>query len=482
MRRQNNYNNNNNRFNQFGNQQRDQYDQNQQYADQEASSGYTSGTSSGYGTNNNRGGRSTRSWGKKPMARTNVTSNHPIPTKPPAGQYLSKVASDVQNDPLAEKAYFSAPSEEFKRVADRQKIYSGCEIFPQLCEQTYIKASCLSPSYGKTVPRSAHDYFLGVLVNYRLLQLEKLNGRQLSYEEDQFLDQIQSSSFTVPKSFSMYLSGFGNTKIPKGRELEFKMHHPTLLACEVVDGNDSWRIPGYFGSMETAMGQYAAYPATGIMAQRILEDLRKTANHQLPANWDLPVPIRYAKPVNSNCLGYVHAKQLSAEHQMFYANVNLSLLQYEFDNQEVALNIEVMTAVHQKLLYTKQTLYPLPTSVNGSVGQICVEVVDTQTTSVAVRATFRGQSNSEMPSSEGYLGTTFLYNMLKAYDQLAVVKTLLPVTFRVNDAVPLNLRALLNFNYMNSSRTLHIKSFETIGFSPSIRLEDVVRLDSKVDS
>lgn len=432
--------------------------------------------------------RTTTSWGKrstkprKPMQKTNVTYSHAAPEKIPPGQYLSKTSSEVNNDPLADKAYFPGPSEEFRRIADRKKIYSGCEALPTITENTYCKATCLSPSYGKTVPRSAHDYFVAVMTYYRLLSLEKMNGRPITYMESIFVDQIASSNLTVPKSVNMYLSGFGNTKAPRSREIEFKFHKPTLNETIVPNPDDAvggWTIPGYFGNMNDHIGQYASYPCLAVYMQRILQDLRVTRNAALPINWDLPADLAMPNhAINVNCLGYAPARRLPSEHQNFYNNINLTLENFVFDNDDLPIHLELLTAVHMKLEHTKQPLFALPSTLTGSVGQLAQEVVQDQVTQVAIRATFSGKAAFEMPGAEGYLGCSFLYFMNKDYDELRIIKSLLPVTFRVNEPVNIETRQLLNFNYTNSAEFIKTKLYETVGYSPILRFEDIVKLDS----
>uniref|UniRef100_A0A1B0A568 Uncharacterized protein n=1 Tax=Glossina pallidipes TaxID=7398 RepID=A0A1B0A568_GLOPL len=98
----------------------------------------------------------------------------------PQGQYLSKTPSPLTNDPLPEKAYFPGLSEDFRAIATREKIYPTCTYLPELLEQSYTKVASISPSFGKTVPRSAYDYYISVIVAYRLLLLHQQAGGKLT--------------------------------------------------------------------------------------------------------------------------------------------------------------------------------------------------------------------------------------------------------------------------------------------------------------
>lgn len=134
-----------------------------------------------------------------------------------------------------------------------------------------------SPSFAKTVPRSAYDYYVAVIVAYRLLLLHQKSGGDLSLGEINFLSQIENASFSVPKSVSLFLSGMGGTNAPKSRELEFGLIKPTLVTGEIhFDENGIIQIPGYFGPIIQNLGLYAAYPSTGVYAQAIAMDLLRT--------------------------------------------------------------------------------------------------------------------------------------------------------------------------------------------------------------
>lgn len=418
---------------------------------------------------------------KNGIPRTNVSSG-PQPSSTgsvPQGQYLSKVSSELSNDPLSEKAYFPGPSEEYKAVANRQKIFSACDALPLLSEEIYVKATCLSPAYGKTVPRSAHDYYMAVLTYYRLLTLHKIGGGSLSLGELNFLEQIGNANFTVPKSLSLYLSGFGDTKAPKSRELQFKMAKPDLQSAIITIGGSEYIVPGYFGDIALHLGLYASYPSLGVYYQRILFDLARTNTHNRPEVWDLPDEFSFPNhPINQNCLGYAPALILSQEQKSFYNNIGLTLHQFESQNDELPVNMDLLAAVHTKLSSTRQTLFPVSTSSHGSVGQITTQSVSTQNTSRTVAAIYRGSCAFEVPGAEGHLGDSFLYNICKHNDSLRIIKSFMPVSYRVNDHV--TPEAIASINLLHSATADFIKPelYEVIPFSPSIRIEKVVRLDS----
>lgn len=216
----------------------------------------------------------------------------------PAGQYLSKVSTELSNDPLSEKAYFPSPSSAFMETASKEEVYSGANVLPTLQDETYNQVCSVNPSYAKSVPKCAHDYYVGVLTYARLVKLHVHNGGSVSHDESLFLTRISEYGFTVPKSISLFLSGFGETKIPSGRIVFFGMAKPQLESGVIPLGEGRQIvIPGYFGAIIQNLGAYSSYPCLGIYAQRILQDLVHPLVQPLSLEWDLPADMREQKAV-----------------------------------------------------------------------------------------------------------------------------------------------------------------------------------------
>lgn len=434
-----------------------------------------------------RHGRDTSSWGKgkkknsfKPrMPRTNVyaprieNSDGVIPV----GRHLSTVPSELNNDPLSQKSYFPGPSQEFKEIAQREKIFSSCTALPLICEESYTNISTNSPTFGKTTPRSAYDYYVAVLTYHRLLHLHFKNGGNLTLGELNFIQHMENNNFTVPKSLHLYLSGFGNCKAPKSRELRFTFLKPTLNADIFGLGGHDIYVPGFFGPILANLGLYSGYPCLAVYVFKILHDLYRTEHREHPPIWNLPVLSRSTFPLNSNCLGYRLNEPLSLEHRMFYENANFTLRNAEFSNDQLPINNELLTAVHIKLCHSKMTLYPSPSSTLGSVGQLCRQSIVNQTTHRCVTAHFVGESAFEMPSSEGWFSSSFLYNVEKTYRD-AVVLSICPITFPEQTVLPDHRIQNLDILRSLSATWLSPTLYATVEFSPTIRVEKIVRQDT----
>nr|UQE85431.1 putative capsid protein [Krahall insect-associated virus 2] len=424
--------------------------------------------------------RAGKAKGKTGLPKSNVGKQVLNPSPPgtvPQGQYLSKTSTPLSNDPLSEKAYFSSPGSAFLPVATRERICGGTTILPALQNEVYTKLCAVSPMYSKTVPKCGHDYYIAVLTYYRLLKLHKKTGGTLSSSESGFVYQMDDAGFTTVKSHSLFLAGLGDTKIPSGREIYFLFIKPQLAVGEIRLGGREYRIPGYFGPIEENLGAYAGYPCLGVYAQRILQDLW-CVEHPRDIDWDLPDGIAFdGYSVNPNCLGYEPATRLSSEQQLFLRGCGLRLTDFQFENQDLPIHFELLVGIHMKLGGTRVGLHPISDLRMGSVGQVPVEVVTSQFTDRAVRAIYRAETSSELPAAEGYLGSTFLYNMHKTEGRQDVIKTLMPVTFLPDDFVGLEARERLDTLYRATTSLVKLHGYETNGFSPTLRLEEVVQLD-----
>lgn len=418
---------------------------------------------------------------KSRMPRTNVyapkieNSSGSIPQ----GSHLSKVPTELSNDPLSQKAYFPGTSEEFRTVATRYKVYSGCTVLPLVCDETYQHISTVSPSFAKTTPRGAYDYYVAVQVYYRLMLLHHKNGGSLTLGELNFIEHMEQAQYTVPKSISLFLSGLGNTKAPKSREIQFGFLKPRLIAQAFRVRDYNVNIPGFFGPILENLGLYSGYPCLAVYILKILHDLYRTENQQHPAQWDLPENIRDPRrAVNMNCLGYRDNQPLSNEHRQFYHNVNFSLDDAEFSNIDLPINDEILNAVHIKLSHSRLTLFPCPVTSVGSVGQLCCEQISTQNTHRSITAHYVAHTSYELPSCEGYLGSTFLYNVCKTNTENRVMKSQCPVTFGATSAFGPDLAQNLDTLYRHTVPWIKTSLYANIEYSPVLRMESVVLLDT----
>nr|QHA33903.1 putative capsid protein [Atrato Partiti-like virus 2] len=416
------------------------------------------------------------------IPKTNVGNPVRNPNPPgavPPGQYLSKTATELMNDPLSEKAYFPTPSSAFMACATKEKIHSGATLLPALQDETYNQVSAANPSYAKTVPKSAHDYYVGVVTFARLVSLHMKSGGKVTADEYLFLAQMAEYGFTVPKSLSLFLAGFGDTKLPSGRELSFTMTKPESVIGVVTVGGVGYQIPGYFGAIEHNLGTYSSYPCLGVYMQRLLQDLLHPENQAHPTDWDLPETLRMeGKPINHNCIGYSPSVRLAQEQRSFLFGAGVANDRFDFAFETIPIMYELLVAIHMKLSASRMTLFPISNIRLGSVGQVPVESVVGQTTQRMIGAQFIARTAFDLPASEGYLGSSFLYNVDKGSTELRILKSMMPVRYRPHDPVTAQARLSLNQLFVDSTPLVKNTGFETIGFSPLLRLGEIIKVEN----
>lgn len=440
--------------------------------------------------------QTTKSWGKNqnsnekkvraPRPKTNIAPSKPkvsFTAFPTPGAYLSKTPSALSNDPLATNAYFPSPSEELRPVADRQKVFSGCEVLPAISKETYNQISAKSPNYKKVVPQSAHDYYIAVMTYARLLTLHEQNSGYVSYDEKEFLNSVfvngaVDGSYPIPFSVSLYLSGLGNTGLPAGRDINFGFDKPDLVI------SDENQLPGYFGDIDVQMGRYSTYPCLAVYAQRMMQDLQFTglapAQRINPA-WDLPADMASVDhPINQNCLGYLPAQVIPFSQMECFQNANITPHDFETKNPSIPLNINVLNYVAAKMIAVQNMGYKLatiPTTVHGSVGQLCYEEIAQLLNTRLLSGHFKPSSLLQLLSSAEYLGSSFLYLVYKRNLNERILRRILPITYANHEVLPPEVPELMSSSIDQTDQSLFNCRFEAIRFDPEIRIERIVSQD-----
>lgn len=162
------------------------------------------------------------------------------------------------------------------------------------------------------------------------LEIQIENQFETTPDEERYVQQVKQGKYTLPELFTKYISGFGNTAIPSGRDLKFRMLRPPEDAVTTAADKNVW-----FGVVNRDTHYlYKAYPCLPVYASRVQRDLRYSGivndddiEHadeldevQVdPAErvWNLPAPIRCPLPgcgnPNENMLGYKYAEKLSPD-------------------------------------------------------------------------------------------------------------------------------------------------------------------------
>lgn len=183
-----------------------------------------------------RGGQTSRAATELTQPATDTTA----PVVIPRPQHLSKTSSKEKNDPLFHEAWFPEGGDEFVQEPDIQYVQSGCDDLPIITEITYKTAVSTKVGFARRVPESVLAYYLAVHTKARLLEIQAENQFEVTPEEERYIQQVKQGKYTLPELFTKYLDGFGNTTIPSGRDLKFRILRPPPDAIEQADGKRGW--------------------------------------------------------------------------------------------------------------------------------------------------------------------------------------------------------------------------------------------------
>lgn len=367
------------------------------------------------GSSNRSNGRGSR--GARGQSRGGGFSQHikqtrnPINIKPlehsdvkPAGiplpQHLSKTTSELKNDPLYLDAFFPSPSEELVPIAEELNHHSGFFGLTTMINESYENFRAHSLNFKRSVPQSAYAYYIGVFAWARVLQIRKMNKYRLTTAEREFISVIfDEGNFIIPKSISIYLSGFGNFKIPSGVETKFNMT------------DYEYDEDGYFENMDQNY-LCAFYPCISIFSQRIVADLSFTHNPALGTAWQ---PNNIDEQWNNRCIGYAPARTLQPLEARIYDSAGITRDQFPSDCDGFKINIRLLNAV-QKYLSEIPSLEsgPIPAVVTGTQGQLITEVPETlgrQTCENIGSCSFTSKAPLATPGPVSYLSGSFLYRI-----------------------------------------------------------------------
>lgn len=146
------------------------------------------------------------------------------------------------------------------------------------------QALCIeNVKFAETVSESAFQYYAVMLLWQRLSQFLSPRSRRSS----PFLEKLSSLEpymTGIPKPLEIYLRGIGNFQHPYFGEMRLRL--PDVFLSKIFN----WTT-GTFGKVtEDTHYLYEAFPAPGIAALRILNDLIKKDNDD--GVWDLPEDLR----------------------------------------------------------------------------------------------------------------------------------------------------------------------------------------------
>lgn len=335
----------------------------------------------------------------------------PPPPGPPRPAYLATTSTPERNDPLWVN---SLAGSELQPMPNMEYVQSGCEALPTVTSVIHTSCVAASPGYARRVPESALAYYCAVTTYARLLQLHMENGLMVSSDEERFVEQVRSLSLELPLLLAHYLAGFGNTRVPSGRDIRFRMRERSYTA---IEGNSS----GWFGQVSVdTQPLYQNYPCLAVYASRLQQDVSRD---EYVRNWNVPVAIRPAGSGNSfpsiSMLGYSWRGRLT-EAQRGFVEMQEIFNDEAFPsaNPELPLSINLLLAV-QNELNAVATLKrsPAPVSIVGSQAQLGIITVENELAPI-IEKTSVLETAYRMPQEISFSASAFTYRVKHAVERL----------------------------------------------------------------
>ena len=361
------------------------------------------------------GNRRRRGGGRGQRADANVAplrqTNLPVPTgAPPRPTHLATTSTPERNDPLWTSGVAGA---ELQPMPNVEYVYSSAEALMDVTSVIHSDYSTASSGYAHRVPESALAYYCATLVWSRMLSLHISNGLPFAEAEARFVEQVASLQLEAPLLLAYYLSGFGNTRVPSGRDIRFRMIDRAYLSS---NGFGCW-----FGQVSPeTQSLYQNYPCLAVFFSRMLASLDSSTQRW----WSLPDSISPGIPgairPSLALLGYGPRENLSPQQVGFLASSQIYPDEPIISsNTSFPLNISLLMAVHRELKAVGSLkLSPVPTGILGSqaqLGRITLEG-EARVPLVEHPATF--ESPYAMPPEVSFAASAFGYRIYHAVDEL----------------------------------------------------------------
>ena len=316
-----------------------------------------------------------------------------------------------RNDPLWSSGQ---GGEVYVPIPEPCYIYPGAEVLPHLVAVMHGANVSLCSGYARRVPECVFGYYVAVVTWQRMLWLERANGFFLSRDESQFVDAVVALDLRVPRLLAHFLSGFGNVRIPSGREARFRL-------LDRPNYRGAGRCTGLFGrvSAET-QPLYQNYPCLGVYALRILSSLGGNPN----MDWTLPdevLPVGVGGMGPSRAmLGYGHREPLSQEHTRFLQAVGFYDPQGDFPSslRGIPFCNALLAAVMTELDNVNGIILdPLPMTLLGSQAQLSFAVYQSELARLFEHFSV-SRSHTQVPIEVSAFAKAFIYRVHHAVDDI----------------------------------------------------------------
>lgn len=362
--------------------------------------------------NNRGGGQGQNQRNADPRVRPPRQAGAAPPPGPPRPTHLATTSTPERNDPLWVN---SLAGSELQPMPNNEYVHSGCEALPTIISVMHASCVASSSGYARRVPESALAYYSACVTYARMLRLHMENGLNVSADEERFVEQVYSLNLEVPMLLAHYLAGFGNTRVPSGRDIRFRLRPRAYRP--VVDV-----VSGWFGpvSAET-QPLYQNYPCLAVFASRILVDVQE--GDEFNRRWNIPPAMRPEDgdgtfPTQS-MLGYAWRVRLSEQQRQF---LHLQDIYYEDPfpsvNPTLPLSVNLLLAVQNELnalASLKRSI--LPTSIVGSQAQLGLVRVENELAPITEKTSIL-ETSYRMPQEITFSASAFTYRVAHNVERL----------------------------------------------------------------
>lgn len=165
---------------------------------------------------------------------------------------------------------------------------------------------------------------------------------------------MKCEPYPVTKTVEQYASGFGSTTIPNSEDCEFFFDKPAIVPGE--------NIVGFYGPIQENAIDYATYVCSGVLAQRIVEDVARSVVPfaQNPGElWSLEIdvpkeeagvePVDIPQP-NRRCIGWALRQRLRQEMIAALTAARVNENHFHSDNPVIPFNTRLMNYISINLV------------------------------------------------------------------------------------------------------------------------------------
>jgi hypothetical protein len=202
----------------------------------------------------------------------------------------------------------------------------------------------------------------------------------MSYDDNEFINQLSMMTLHLPAPIRYYLAGIGSVTDPSG-DTWFNASYTCLgsLSSTVHDG-----LAGHYGKLTANnFWKYSNVPTPHVVLKFLQQSIIASNNNEEQREWNLPVALmpdvtpNHTNHLTENCLGYHATEDISAKGLETLQGLGFTAMNFPNGinrNQFVvdpATLVHVSEAMRQTTIASFFTIEPFSNqSPDGSIGQM----------------------------------------------------------------------------------------------------------------